>query len=54
MPLFAIMVRPDVLADCEKADVLLSAMRRYASICILDNPQLSPSGTLSKVIHVAL
>jgi len=54
MPLFAIMVRPDVLADCEMADVLLSAMRAYAGICILDNPQLSPNRTLTKVIHVAL
>ncbi|KAA6426046.1 MAG: hypothetical protein FRX49_03898 [Trebouxia sp. A1-2] len=49
MPVFAMMVQPDVLADCEVADVLLSAMRAYAGICLLDNPLLSPNGTLSKV-----
>lgn len=54
MPLFAIMVQPNVLAKCEVADVLLSALRAYAGICILDSPQLSPNGTLSKVIHKAL
>ncbi|DBB18229.1 TPA: hypothetical protein ACH3X3_003195 [Trebouxia sp. C0006] len=48
MPLFVLMVQPDVLGDCEVADVLLSAMRAYAGLCILDNPLLSPHGTLSK------
>ena len=54
MPVFAMMVQPDVLADCEVADVLLSAMRAYAGICLLDNPLLSPNGTLSKVIPINL
>ena len=54
MPLFAIMVQADILANCEVADVLLSALRAYAGICILDTPQLSPNGTLRKVIHNAL
>ena len=54
MPLFAIMVQPDVLADYEVADVLLSAMKAYVGICILDDPLLSPNKTLSKVTHVAL
>ena len=53
MPLFVLLVQPDVLGDCEVADVLLSAMRAYAGLCILDNPLLSPHGTLSKVIHIA-
>ena len=54
MPLFAIMAQQDIFANCEVADVLLSALRAYAGICILDTPQLSPNGTLRKVIHNAL
>ena len=43
MPLFAIL---SIVSS-----TLLSAMRAYVGLCILDDPRLSPAGTLSKVSY---
>lgn len=50
-PLFAILLQPHVITDHHVSSTLLSAMRAYVGLCILDDPLLSPAGTLSKVSY---